>query len=59
MRLPVLFVAGSADGAMPETMPLLAEAVTGSRYQEIADAGHLPCIEQADTFTAVLSAFLS
>ena len=59
MRMPVLFVAGSADGAMPKTMPLLAEAVTGARYQEIAGAGHLPCIEQADTFTAALSAFLS
>ena len=59
MRMPVLFVAGSADGAMPKTMPLLAEAVKGARYQEIADAGHLPCIEQADAFTAVLSAFLS
>lgn len=59
MRLPVLFVAGSADGAMPKSMPLLAEAVPGARYQEIADAGHLPCIEQPEAFTAALSAFLS
>ncbi len=59
MRMPVLFVAGSADGAMPKTMPLLAKAVPAARYQEITDAGHLPCIEQADAFTAALSAFLS
>lgn len=59
MRMPVLFAAGSADGVMPGTMSLLAKAVPGARYQEIPDAGHLPCIEQAAAFTAVLSAFLS
>ena len=59
MRLPVLFVAGAADGAMPRTMPLLAEAVPGARYREVAEAGHLPCIEQPAAFNAVLQAFLA
>ena len=58
MRLPVLFLAGSADGAMPTTMPLLAEAVPGATYVEIAEAGHLPCIEQPEAFNAALRAFI-
>ena len=59
MRLPTLFVAGSADGTMPASMPLLAAAVPGAQYAEIAEAGHLPCIEQPDAFNAVLEAFLA
>lgn len=58
MRVPALFVAGAADGAMPASMPLLAGTVPGGRYHEIAGAGHLPCVEQSDAFTAVLRAFL-
>ena len=59
MRLPALFVAGAADGAMPQSMPKLAQAVPGGRYAEIADAGHLPCIEQPRAFNALLEEFLA
>ena len=58
MRLPALFIAGSADCAMPQTMPLLAAQVPGARYVEVAAAGHLPCIEQPAAFNAALEEFL-
>ena len=56
---PTLLLAGSADGAMPQTMPVLAASIPGARYLEIPGAGHLPCIEQPDAFNTAIEAFLA
>lgn len=56
---PTLLIAGSADGAMPQTMPVLATSIPGARYLEIPGAGHLPCIEQPAAFNAAIEAFIA
>ncbi len=58
IRMPVLLLAGSEDGAMPTSMPLMAAAIPGSRFVEIAGAGHLPPVEQPEMFTAALQDML-
>ncbi len=55
---PTLLIAGARDGAMPATMQALAHLIPASRYVEIPEAGHLPCIERPAAFTAALQAFL-
>jgi len=59
LRLPVLGIGGSDDLASP---PALVQATTdlvpGSRYVEIAGAGHLPCVERPDAFFDHLMTFL-
>ncbi|WP_428927891.1 3-oxoadipate enol-lactonase [Marinibacterium sp. SX1] len=50
-----LVIAGAEDASTPpELVKSTAEAIAGARYEEIADAGHLPCVEQPDIFAALL-----
>ena len=58
IRLPVLMIAGAADGAIPGIMRGLTEVIPGSSFVEIPDAGHLPGIEAPARFNAVLGGFL-
>lgn len=45
--VPTLCLCGDEDGATPpELVRELAALIPGARYQEIDQAGHLPCIEQ-------------
>jgi len=47
IAVPTLVVCGADDGATtPETVKALADSIPGARYREIAQAGHLPCVEQ-------------
>lgn len=56
---PVLLVAGGGDGAMPDSMATkLKPAIAGAEMQVIDGAGHVPCFEQPEAFTALLSRFL-
>lgn len=59
LRLPVLGIAGDEDGSTPpdlvrETVGL----VPGSKFKLIRKAGHLPCVEQPETYAAALTDFL-
>jgi len=59
LRLPVLGLAGSEDGATPpdlvrETVAL----VPGSQFHLFRRAGHLPCVERPADFAGVLADFL-
>jgi 3-oxoadipate enol-lactonase len=59
LRLPVLGIGGSDDLASPPDLVRATTAlVPGSRYVEIEQAGHLPCVEQPDAFTGHLMSFL-
>lgn len=59
LRLPVLGLCGADDLASPpELVRATAALVPGSRYQEIDQAGHLPCVEQPEIFTGHLKTFL-
>lgn len=55
---PVLLLAGANDGAMPRTMQALAETIGDGRFTEIADAGHIPNLEQPERFNAAMGDFL-
>ncbi len=49
IAVPTLAVCGAEDGATPPAVVrALADSIPGARYREIADAGHLPCVEQPD-----------
>lgn len=59
LDVPVLVVCGSEDQFSPpmEMRPLAGLAKRG-RYVEIADAGHLPVMEQPEKFVEALAGFL-
>lgn len=59
VTVPVLLVSGSGDGPLPQVLAELAYDRPGTRYAEIADAGHLPAIEQPERFSAALEGFLA
>lgn len=56
---PTLVIAGSEDASTPPALVrAMAEMIPNARFEEIADAGHLPCVEQPEAFTALLRAHL-
>lgn len=59
LRMPVLYLVGARDGAMPATMQQMAEATPDARFVSIPDAGHLPNLEQPGLFLEAIVPFLS
>lgn len=60
LRVPTLFLVGSDDaGAPPAVMRRMHEKTPGSRFAEIAEAGHLSVVEQPQAFARALLDFLS
>ena len=60
LRLPVLGICGSEDGASPpDLVKGTIDLIPGARFVEIADTGHLPCVDGADAFAQHLTAFLA
>jgi pimeloyl-ACP methyl ester carboxylesterase len=59
LSMPVLFMRGASDGLVSaEYLARYAKLVPGARIETIAEAGHLPHIEQPKAFAASLGAFL-
>ncbi|WP_317057540.1 3-oxoadipate enol-lactonase [Roseovarius rhodophyticola] len=59
LRLPLLGIAGSEDGATPpDLVRETVDLVPGSEFQLMRRAGHLPCVEQPETYAKHLTAFL-
>ncbi len=59
LRLPVLAIAGSEDGATPPDLVRdTANRIPGARYLEIPEAGHLPCVERPEAVADALAEFL-
>ncbi|WBU56656.1 3-oxoadipate enol-lactonase [Paracoccus sediminicola] len=59
LSLPVQMIAGSLDGSTPpELVKATGEMIPGARYAELAGVGHLPCVEAAQDYASVLTAFL-
>jgi 3-oxoadipate enol-lactonase len=58
---PVLFIAGEKDagGAVATAMKGLQQALPGSRYVELAGAGHISNLDDPAGFTGALRAFLA
>jgi len=59
LGVPILFLVGAEDTIIPPHVVRLAhEAVPGSQYDEIADAGHSAYFEKADVFNERVVRFL-
>ena len=59
LRLPVLGIAGSEDGATPpDLVRETVDLVPGSKFHLLQRAGHLPCVEQPQDYARVLAGFL-
>lgn len=59
IAVPVLCLVGDRDGASPpDLVRSLAALIPGSTFVEIADCGHIPCVEQPGAYAAAVNAFL-
>lgn len=59
ISVPTLCVVGGQDGSTPPDLVLsLAKLIPGARYEVIAGAGHIPCVEQPDALHAIMRSFL-
>ena len=59
LTLPTLAIAGSEDGsAPPDLVRETADLIKGSRFHLVRGAGHLPCVEEPEEYSAVLVEFL-
>lgn len=59
VRAPTLVLCGAEDGATPpQDVRQLAESIPGARFELVAGAGHLPCIEQPEAVAALLKSFV-
>ncbi|TDV35766.1 3-oxoadipate enol-lactonase [Paraburkholderia caballeronis] len=58
LALPVHFVVGACDGALPATMLDMHAATPGSTYDVIPEAGHLPPVDRPETINALLARYL-
>jgi 3-oxoadipate enol-lactonase len=56
---PALVLTGELDAATPPELGRgLAAALPNARFELIAGAGHLPCVEQPDLVARLIRAFL-
>lgn len=59
LRLPVLGIAGSEDGSTPpDLVRETAELVPGARFALLRGTGHLPMVDRAEDYAALLAGFL-
>ncbi|TNF90931.1 MAG: 3-oxoadipate enol-lactonase [Gammaproteobacteria bacterium] len=59
LGLPTLAIAGSEDGSTPpEVVRATARLIAGARYEQIDNAGHLPCVEQPAEYARILDDFI-
>nr|WP_319947775.1 3-oxoadipate enol-lactonase [uncultured Shimia sp.] len=59
LRLPTLGIAASEDGSTPpDLVRETVDLIHGSKFALIRRAGHLPCVEDPETYAAHLTTFL-
>lgn len=54
IQAPTTLIVGANDGPLPQAMQTLKELIPGAVLEIIADAGHLPNIDQPTAFNAAL-----
>lgn len=60
LKVPVLCIAGDRDGSTPpDLVRSTADLIRGAEFRIVADAGHIPCVEQPGAVTALLRQFLA
>lgn len=59
LTMPSLVIVGSDDQSTPPALvKATADALPNARFEVIDNAGHLPCVEQPEAFTALLRSHL-
>lgn len=59
LTLPALCLVGDMDGSTPpDLVRSTAELIDGGRFEIVAGAGHLPCIEQPEMTAKLIDEFL-
>jgi len=58
IQVPGLCVVGSEDGVLPRATASFTKTIPRALLVEIAEAGHLPMVEQAHNFAHAIIAFL-
>jgi 3-oxoadipate enol-lactonase len=60
IAVPTLCVVGDQDGSTPpDLVRSMADLIPGARYEIVADAGHIPCVEQPAALTELVRNFLA
>lgn len=60
ISVPTLCLVGDQDGSTPpELVKATADLIPGARFEVIAQAGHIPCVEQPAVLTGHIRNFLS
>ena len=60
LKLPTLLIVGDQDGSTPpDLVRSTAELIRGAEFHIVADAGHIPCIEQPDAVADLVRQFLA
>lgn len=60
LAVPTLCIVGDQDGSTPpDLVRSTADLIAGARFEIVADAGHLPCIEQPAVTAALIGGFLN
>ncbi len=58
LDLPVQVIAGGLDGSTPpDLVQATAALIPGARFDLIADAAHIPCVETPAAHAAILNRF--
>ncbi|MBR0557560.1 3-oxoadipate enol-lactonase [Ciceribacter sp. L1K23] len=58
ITVPALFVVGDEDGSTPvDLVRRAADGVPGSRFEVIAECGHIPCVEQPEALARLIRSF--
>lgn len=59
LAVPTLCIAGDQDGSTPpDLVRSMADLIRGAEFRIIADAGHIPCIEQPAAVADLVASFL-
>jgi 3-oxoadipate enol-lactonase len=59
LHVPTICMVGDQDGSTPpELVRQLAGLIKGAEFRVIADAGHIPCIEQPEAVADLIGSFL-
>jgi 3-oxoadipate enol-lactonase len=60
IRVPTLCVVGDQDGSTPpDLVRQTAALIPGARFEIIAGAGHIPCVEQPDALVSLVRDFIA
>ena len=60
LRLPVMGIAGSQDGASPASLvQATIDLIPNARCHVIEGAGHLPCVEKPSDYAALINDFIA